>query len=77
MKRNSKKLLAFLSATLLILFLWFGFQNEWSASCWAYPEQCSADRISGLTQEECGQRSDMVAYLLEENICLVKAKRSQ
>lgn len=40
--------------------------------CWAYAEQCHAQRIEGLSEEECHDRGDMVAYLLEQKTCLVR-----
>ncbi len=74
MTKKGKKIIIFLLATLLVLFLWTGFKIKWDLGCLAYYEQCTADRISGLTEQECHQRGDSVAYLLQTNICLVKPK---
>lgn len=41
-------------------------------SCWAYAEQCHARRIEGLSEKECQARDDMVVYLIDEKICLVR-----
>jgi len=42
--------------------------------CWAYYDQCTADRVPGLTAEECLRRPDRVVYLPTESVCLVRAK---
>ena len=40
--------------------------------CWAYYDQCTAKRISGLSITECFSRNDDVAYLTTEGVCLVR-----
>jgi hypothetical protein len=40
--------------------------------CWLYYDQCTAKRISGLSEHDCLKRADVVAYLLTDGICLVK-----
>ena len=71
MKNKRKTILIFLSLTLLsILLLWA--VNSGVLGCLAYYEQCSADRVEGLSHDECSKRDDSVAFLLEEQVCLVK-----
>lgn len=71
MKNKRKTILIVLSLALLaILMLWV--VNSGVLGCLAYYEQCSADRVEGLSQEECSKRDDSVAFLLEEQVCLVK-----
>jgi hypothetical protein len=43
-------------------------------SCWLYYDQCTAKRITGLSEQDCLKREDVVAYLLKDGICLVKNK---
>jgi hypothetical protein len=74
MEKRGKKIAGFLFVVFLALFLWVGFKIKWDLGCLAYYEQCIANRIPGLTEKQCRQRGDMVAYLLETNICLVKSK---
>ncbi len=74
MAKKGNKITILLLTLFLAFVLWFGFKYKWSLGCWAYYEQCTADRISGITEKECQERGDMVAYLLETNICLVKPK---
>ena len=71
---KKQKITIFLLVTLLVLFLWAGFKIKWDLGCLAYYEQCTADKISSLTEQECHQRGNSVAYLPETNICLVKPK---
>jgi hypothetical protein len=40
--------------------------------CWAYYDQCTATRINGLSSAACLARSDSVAYLTTEGVCLVR-----
>ena len=73
MEKRGKKIAGFLFVVFLAFFLWGGFKIKWDLGCLAYYEQCTANRIHGLTEEQCRQRGDTVAYLLEKNICLVKS----
>jgi hypothetical protein len=41
--------------------------------CWAYYDQCTAKRISGLSSTDCLARADAVAYLTTDGVCLVPA----
>lgn len=41
-------------------------------SCWAYYDQCTAERISGLSSAACLARPDAVSYLTTEGVCLVR-----
>ncbi|GAA0213672.1 hypothetical protein GCM10009123_21110 [Kangiella japonica] len=71
MKNIRKIILLLMSLTFLsILMLWV--VNSGVLGCLAYYEQCSANRVEGLSQEECSKRDDSVAFLLEEQVCLVK-----
>lgn len=45
-----------------------------SIDCWLYYDQCTALRISGLTGAECLTRSDAVAYLKRDRVCLVRSR---
>jgi hypothetical protein len=45
--------------------------NQGLVSCWAYYDQCTAKRVSGLSAPDCLKRDDAVAYLSEGGICLV------
>jgi len=40
--------------------------------CWMYRDQCKAERIPGLSERECGERPDAVAYVHEGGLCLVR-----
>jgi hypothetical protein len=40
--------------------------------CWAYYDQCTAKRVSGLSSTACLTRPDAVAYLTTEGVCLVR-----
>lgn len=72
--KTTKKKLTIGIALIIFLatFVWFGFKIQWSLGCLAYYEQCTANRVTGITERECHQRADMVAYLLETKVCLVK-----
>lgn len=61
---------------ILVSALIFVFRIEiedW-LQCHAYYDQCTAQRIEGLTREECFERDGNVAYLLDDGICLIKSK---
>lgn len=45
--------------------------NQDRVACWAYYDQCTAERVSGLSSEDCLARDDAVAYLQEGGVCLV------
>jgi hypothetical protein len=52
----------------------FAHRNEINEQlgCWAYYDQCTAKRISGLSSTACLARPDAVAYLTTEDVCLVR-----
>lgn len=74
MSKKRSRLTVLLLIISLACILWFGFKYKWSFGCWAYYDHCTADKVYGLTEEECFQRSNSVAYYLKEQICLVKPK---
>ena len=61
-------------AGLIIVALLVIFSDELvdGLECLAYYEQCTAKRIPNLSLEECTARSDSVAFLLEDKVCLVR-----
>ena len=71
--KNKKKIIVLILfvATATILFLWLGFKVNWSLGCLAYYDQCTAERLHGLTDQECFKKDDPIAYLIDQNICLV------
>ncbi|ORU94150.1 MAG: hypothetical protein A6F70_07690 [Cycloclasticus sp. symbiont of Bathymodiolus heckerae] len=71
MRRKNKIIFGALGAILLIIIL-FGGKVEDGLGCLAYYEQCTAKRVGGLTKKQCFNRDDVVAFLYEGNICLVK-----
>lgn len=48
------------------------FLNPGRVACWAYSDQCAADRVLGLSSADCLARDDAVAYLQEGGVCLVR-----
>jgi hypothetical protein len=70
MKRN---VVIALSAIVVITAFVFRRELNDTLSCWAYHDQCTAKRISGLSSDDCLKRADAVAYLQEGGVCLVKA----
>ena len=70
----SRKITFFLVASSLLLIALFlsRFKIEDKISCLAYYEQCTAKRIEGLSSAECFEREDVVAYLITQEVCLVK-----
>ncbi len=58
--------------SVIILVYVFRMEIEDWVECQAYYDQCTADRVDGLTREECFARDDNVAYLLDNGICLVR-----
>lgn len=71
MKKRNKIIWGVLGI-ILFLIIYFGKEIEDGLACLAYYEQCSADRVEGLTKEQCMNRDDVVAFLYEGDICLVK-----
>ena len=60
-----------LAVALLVIFV---YRNEINGifGCWAYHDQCTAKRVSGLSAADCSARADSIAYLAEGRICLVR-----
>ncbi|MGH1402692.1 MAG: hypothetical protein ACRBDL_00460 [Alphaproteobacteria bacterium] len=50
----------------------FRYEIEDVLACWAYYDQCTAERVEGITSEECFSRDDSVSYLVNEKVCLVR-----
>jgi len=59
----------------LFLIVFFGKEINDGLGCLAYYEQCTANRVKGLTKEQCLSRDDVVAFLYEGDICLVKPSK--
>ena len=72
MTKKKRKTIILVLILLLIYPVLIGL--NWLAGCLAYYEQCKADRIPNITAEQCRQRGDMVAYLIHQEVCLVKPK---
>ncbi len=66
------KIIALVLLVVLFLIFVFRHQIENGLACLLYYEQCTAEKIEGLTKEECLNRNDAVAFLLEGEICLVQ-----
>ena len=60
---------------ILLLIILFGNKIEDGLACLAYYDQCTAERVEGLTREQCLNRDDVVAFLFTDNICLVKSSK--
>lgn len=72
-KRN--KIIWCIAGLILLLIVVFGDKIEDGLACLAYYDQCTADRIEGLTKEQCLKRDDVVAFLYTDNVCLVKSQK--
>lgn len=70
-RRRRVAIAASIFTLLGVLPIAFALFNPDLAACWAYYDQCTAKRISGLSEQECLTRSDVVAYLHEGGVCLV------
>ena len=57
---------------IVLFIIVFGKEIDDGLACLAYYEQCTAQRIEGLTKEQCLNRDDVVAFLYTGDICLVK-----
>ena len=62
---------------ILLLIILFGNKIEDGLACLAYYDQCTAERVEGLTREQCLNRDDVVAFLFTDNICLVKSSKQK
>ncbi len=71
-KRKKYALIASISIAFLVAALPL---IEDGLSCLAYYDQCTAERVEGLTKEQCFERDDTVAFLFNGDICLVKPKQ--
>ncbi len=58
----------------MVIILAYVFRTEIVdlLGCFAYYDQCTAERIEGLTDAECFERDASVAYLIDDGICLVE-----
>lgn len=72
-KRN--KIIWGIIGLFIILIIIFGNKIEDGLVCLAYYGQCTADRVDGLTKEQCLNRDDVIAFLYESNVCLVKPSK--
>ena len=72
-KIKKRHLALLLAAAVLAGYAFRGRINE-QIGCWAYYDQCTATRISGLSSATCLARPDAVAYLTTEGMCLVRPK---
>ena len=74
MKRKAK-VISFVVIVLLILSFLFRYQIEDGLACLAYYDQCTAERIEGLTNKECFEIDGAVAFLIHDKICLVQQNK--
>jgi hypothetical protein len=74
MKKRNNIILSIMGIILLLIIL-FGNKIEDGLACLAYYDQCTAERVEGLTREQCLKRDDVVAFLFTDNICLVKSSK--
>ena len=74
MKKRNKIIWVSLGV-ILFLIVFFGKNINDGLACLAYYEQCTAERVEGLTEEQCFSRDDAVAFLYESDICLVKPSK--
>ena len=73
LNRRLRLAIALVTFTLLgVLPVVFVLLNQDRVACWAYAEQCTADRVLGLSSADCLARDDAVAYLQEGGVCLVR-----
>lgn len=73
LSRRRRIVIALGALTLLgVLLIVFVFINQERVTCWAYNDQCTAGRVLGLSSVDCLARSDAVAYLQEDGVCLVR-----
>ena len=66
-----KKLVIGSFLALVVLVVTFPLIED-GLTCLAYYDHCTAEEVEGLTNEQCMERADSVAYLHERNVCLVK-----
>ncbi len=74
MKKKNKIIWSIVGLILLLVIL-FGDKIEDGLNCLAYYDQCTAERVEGLTKEQCFNRDDFVAFLYTDNVCLVESKK--
>jgi len=74
MKKRNNIIWSIMGIILLLIIL-FGNKIEDGLACLAYYDQCTAERVEGLTREQCLNRDDVVAFLFTDNICLVKSSK--
>ncbi len=70
--KNAHKVIWGILGALLLLIIVFGNEIEDGLTCLAYYDQCTAERVEGLSMERCLNRDDVVAFLYTGNVCLVK-----
>jgi hypothetical protein len=71
-RRRKTKYLAGSFIFILAMTISFSDQIDHGLWCLAYYDQCTAERIEGLTIKECFDRADNEAYLLDHKVCLVR-----
>lgn len=69
---NRNKIIWSVLGVVLFIIVLFGREINDGLGCLAYYEQCTANRVEGLTKEQCMSRDDVVGFLHEGDICLVK-----
>lgn len=70
--KTKAKLIAVTLIVILVLLFVFRHQIDDGLACLAYYDQCTAERIEGLTGKECFERDDAVAFLIKDGVCLVQ-----
>ena len=74
-KRKKYSILLSIIFGMIALIFIFRQQISDGLACLAYYEQCTAEPIHGLTHEQCFARDDVVVYLIQKKICLVKPNK--
>ena len=72
---NRNKIIWSIAGVILLLVILFGNKIEDGLACLAYYDQCTAERIEGISKEQCLKRGDAVAFLYTGNVCLVKPSK--
>ncbi len=72
--KYKKKIIIAIVVLFVILGYIFRYEIQDEIACLAYYDQCRAERVYGLTKDECFERDNTVAYLLDGGVCLVRSE---
>lgn len=67
----SRVIIKIVALLVLVILVLFRSEIGDGIACLAYSDQCMAERVTGLSREECIARPDSVALLYEGHVCLV------